>query len=356
MKHSDRPVRVLVVDDSTMARDMIIAVLSSAPGITVVGKASNGLEAVAKVAALKPDLVTMDIEMPLLGGLEAIERIMAEHPVPILVVTARGGVHMAFAAVSKGALDLIEKPDIDPKSGQELIRKVRLLAGVDITRHQAVRARTEKMARTPLAAGQPRPDGRIVAIAASTGGPQALQQILSRLPADFPAPIVISQHIADGFAQGMADWLNCSTPLKVSVARNNEQIRPGCVYVNPSEFSMRITGQGATILGGQEACRHYHPCCDTLLRSAADAYGAHGVGVILSGMGDDGVDGMRAIKTAGGTTLAQDAKSSVVYGMNRLAVERGYVNRVVALADIASELAVLVGGTRERGGQSDDRA
>lgn len=347
MMRSERSIRVLVVDDSAMARDMIIAILSPAPGIRVVGMASNGLEAVAMVAMLKPDLVTMDIEMPILGGLEAIRRIMAEHPVPILVVTARGGVQAAFAAVSKGALDVIEKPDIDPKSGQELIKKVRLLAGVDIARHPAARAHTETMAKGSAAAGRPRPDGRAVTIAASTGGPHALQYILSRLPVGFPAPIVVSQHIADGFAQGMVDWLNGSTPLTVSVGRNSEQIRPGCVYVNPSECSMRITGQGTTILGGREACSHYHPCCDTLLRSAADAYGEHGVGVILSGMGDDGVDGMRAIRAAGGATLAQNAESSVVYGMNRLAVERGYADRVVALADIPSELVALVGGTRK---------
>ena len=344
MVFSGHTIRVLVVDDSAMARDMIAAVLSSVPGISVIGTAANGLEAVTRVTMLKPDLVTMDIEMPLLGGLEAIERIIAEHPVPILVVTARGGVHTAFTAVSKGALDVIEKPDIDPKNGQELIKKVRLLAGVDMARHLAARARRDTTAGGGAPARQRRPDGRVVAIAASTGGPQALQQILSRLGADFPAPIVVSQHIAEGFAQGMVDWLNGCTPLTVSVARNREQVRPGCVYVNPSEYAMAITSQGQTMLGEQQAGTPYHPCCDILLRSAAEAYGEHGVGVILSGMGDDGVEGMGAIRSAGGATLAQDAKSSVVYGMNRLAVERGYVDRVVALADMASELAALCGG------------
>jgi two-component system chemotaxis response regulator CheB len=347
MKKTDRHIRVLVVDDSTMVRDMICAILSADPGISIVGTAANGLDAVTKVGTLNPDLVTMDIEMPLLGGLEAIERIMAEHPVPILVVTALGGVRTAFAAVSKGALDVIEKPDIGYKSGQDLIKKVRLLSSVDIVRHLATRVRSATAVKESPPALPPRPNGRVVAIAASTGGPQAIQYVLSRLPAAFPAPIVISQHIAEGFAQGMVDWLNTSTPLTVSVARNNEQLRPGCVYVNPSEFSMRITGQGMTILGDQEKCRHFHPCCDTLLISAAAAYREHGVGVIMSGMGDDGVDGMRAIKASGGITLAQDAKSSVVYGMNRLAVERGYVDRIVALADIHTELLSVVGGIVE---------
>lgn len=347
MKHADRHIRVLVVDDSAMVRDMICAILSADPGISIVGTAANGLDAVTKVSALKPDLVTMDIEMPLLGGLEAIERIMAEHPVPILVVTALGGVRTAFAAVSKGALDVIEKPDIGYKSGQDLIKKVRILSGVDIARHMATRTRSTSVAGNAVPAKRPRPGGRVVVIAASTGGPQALHHILSRLPADFPAPIVISQHIAEGFAQGMVDWLNAGTPLTVSVACNNEQLRPGCVYVNAPEFSLRITGQGTARLGEPEARRHYHPCCDTLLSSAAAAYGEQCVGIILSGMGDDGVIGMGAIKAAGGTTLAQDAKSSVVYGMNRLAVERGHVDRVVALAAIHAELLSLVSGITE---------
>ena len=343
MKREDRSIRVLVVDDSPLARDMIIAILSSAPGITVAGTAANGLEAVTRVATLKPDIVTMDIEMPLLGGLEAIERIMAEHPVPILVVTALGGIHTAFAAVSRGALDLIEKPDIDPKSGQALIDKVRLLAGVDIARHLAVKVRAKTAVGRPAAVGQPRHNGRIVAIAASTGGPLALQQILSRLPASFPAPIVISQHIAADFAQGMVEWLDNCSPLTVSVARHQEQMRAGRAYVNPPEYAMTVTNQGQIVLSDQQTCEHYHPCCDTLLRSAAAVYGEYGVGVILSGMGDDGVAGMGAIRSSGGTTLAQDAKSSVVYGMNRLAVERGHVDRVVALDDMAADLAALVG-------------
>lgn len=344
MKISGRPIRVLVVDDSPLVRDMICAILSSEPGISVAGTAANGLDAVAQVAALKPDLVTMDIEMPTMGGLDAIERIMAEHPVPILVVTALGGVGTAFSAVSRGALDVIVKPDIDYQDGLELINKVQLLSKVNISGHLDVKARKDSIARGSATARPLRRDGRIVAIAASTGGPRALQQILSRLPEDFPAPIVVSQHIAGGFAQGMADWLNASTRLEVSVARTREQMLPGRVYVNPSEFSMRMTRRGMTVLEGQAACQLYHPCCDTLLAATASAYGEHCVGVILSGMGDDGVAGMRAIKSAGGMTLAQDAESSVVYGMNRLAVERGYVNRVVALADIPSELVTLVGG------------
>lgn len=341
-------IRVLIVDDSGMVRDMIRAILESEPGIVVVGEATNGMEAIARVAELQPDIVTMDIEMPVMGGLEAIERIIAEHPVPILVVTALTGVRTAFAAVSKGALDVIEKPDISMENVRHLLKKIRLLAKVDVTAH----LQTLKKQPGPVAVKgdgtlqKGTPNGGIVAIAASTGGPQAIYRILSQLPAAFPVPIVITQHIAEGFTQGMVDWLNMGTPLKVVVAAHGDVLVPGYVYVNPAEHSMRITEQGMVILGSREAGQVYHPSCNVMLGSVASAYRKGAVGLIMSGMGDDGVTGMQAIKAAGGATLAQDAKSSVVFGMNRLAVERGHIGRVVALADIPAELVRRAGIAR----------
>lgn len=338
-------IRVLVVDDSGLVRDMVRAILESDPGIVVVGEAVNGVEALAKVESLKPDIVTMDIEMPVMGGLEAIERIMAEHPVAILVVTALTGVRTAFAAVSKGALDVIEKPDVSLEHVQPLIKKIRLLAGVD------VRAHLKRMKRPPRAAEMDllsipgtATKGRIVAIAASTGGPQALHRILAQLPVHFPVPIVVTQHIAEGFTQGMVDWLDTGTALKVRVAGNGDKLAPGHVYVNPAEYSMRITEQGMVILGERDTTQLYHPSCNTLLSSVAAAYRKGGIGLIMSGMGDDGVAGMRSIQLAGGVTLAQDEKSSVIYGMNRVAVEQGYIEKVVELADIPSEFLRRVSG------------
>jgi two-component system chemotaxis response regulator CheB len=333
----------MVVDDSPLVRDLITEILTSGTGIEVIGAAANGMEAVSKAALLKPDLITMDIEMPVMDGLAAIERIMRENPVPILVVTALGGVRTAFAAVSKGALDVVEKPDISISGGLGLIKKVRMLAGVDIAAHLA--ARSGCMGGGPVHPTARRTSvaqGGIVAIASSTGGPQALQAILSRLPSEFPAPIVVAQHIADGFTEGMAEWLEGNCPLAVRVARNGDRLSPGVVHINPAEFSMRVTGQGVLILIERTGREKYHPSCDTLLLSIADTYREQAVGVILSGMGDDGVDGMRAIRTAGGATLAQDAGSSVVYGMNRLAVERGYIGRVLTPAEIPTELGRLV--------------
>jgi len=340
----EKNIRVLLVDDSGLVRDMIRAILESEEGIVVVGEACNGAEAIAKVALLKPDIVTMDIEMPVMGGLEAIERIIAEHPVPILVVTALTGVRTAFAAISKGALDVIEKPDISPQNVQKLIHKIRYLAKVDISAHlQAVGSRDKTRPVCSAAVHRSTPNQGIVAIAASTGGPQAIHSILSHLPAAFPCPIVLTQHIAEGFTQGMVEWLNGGTELSVVMAGNGARLVPGHVYVNPAEYSMKVSELGLITLGALDAGQIYHPSCNTLLTSVAAAYRNQAIGVIMSGMGDDGVSGMQAIRVAGGATLAQDAKSSVVYGMNRIAVERGYIQKVMPLAAIPDELMLRAG-------------
>lgn len=333
-----KPIRVLVVDDSGLIRDLISAILSSEPDISIIGEASNGRDAFEKVVALKPDIVTMDIEMPVLGGLEAIEQIMAVHPVPILVITAQTGVRTAFAAVSKGALDVIEKPDISIENVRTLISKVRLLARVDIASHLATMGKRAKLPTTPHLSATA--GGRVAAIAASTGGPQALYKILSLLPASLPLPILVTQHIAEGFTQGMVDWLSGGTKLKVLVASHGQAIQPGHVYVNPAEHSMKLSGQ-VIQLGPQDSRLVYHPSCDTMLKSVATAFRNRTIGLIMSGMGSDGVEGMRAIKASGGTTLAQDEHSSVVYGMNKLAVEKGHVEKVVPLTEIAATLMKL---------------
>ncbi len=336
-------IRVLLVDDSVLVREMIRDILESESDIVVVGEASDGVEAISKVASLKPDIVTMDIEMPVMGGLEAIERIIAENPVPILVVTAVTGVRTAFAAVSKGALDVIEKPDISPENARNLIKKIRLLAKVDVVAHLSSLKGTSRTIGAKRVVTQGYAKGGIVAIAASTGGPQSIHKILSHLPANFPVPIVITQHIAEGFTQGMVDWLNGVTPLAVQVALTGDILAAGKVYVNPAEYSMRITEQGMIILGARDARQVYNPSCNSMLTSVAAAYRERAIGLIMSGMGDDGVIGMQSIRAAGGVTLAQDAKSSVVYGMNRVAVERGIIDRIVLLADIAAELVQRAG-------------
>ncbi|MBF0303315.1 MAG: chemotaxis-specific protein-glutamate methyltransferase CheB [Desulfamplus sp.] len=341
-------IRVLVVDDSSLIREMVRDILTSDPEIKVVGEASDGIQAVAKAVSLKPDIITMDIEMPLLNGLEAIPKIMAERPIPILVITSLSGVRTAFCAVSKGALDVVEKSDIDSDDGSRLIRKVKMLAGVDVAAHIA------KMNRPIESSEQAKSFKRdsalrksIVAIASSTGGPYALSAILSKLPASFPVPIVVAQHVAAGFTQGMAEWLNTCTQLTVTSANSGEIVAPGRVYLNPSELDMRITSKGVIMLSESSAGQLYHPSCDQLLRSVADAFKEKSIGVILSGMGSDGVAGMKAIKSVGGTTIAQDEQSSVVFGMNGLAVQQGAVQRVLSLSMIPDYLIRLADYRRE---------
>lgn len=336
---------MLLVDDSRMIRDMIRSFLEGEPDIAVVGEAADGAEAITKVVSLKPDIVTMDLEMPVMGGLEAIEKIIARHPVPILVVTALTGVRTAFAAVSKGALDVIEKPDITPENVRKFVNKIRLLARVNVSAHlQNIRGGGRTAETNRVTASKRDHNGGIVAIAASTGGPQAINSILSQLPVSFPVPVVITQHIAEGFTKGMVDWLNAGTPLTVRVAQNGDILSAGTVYVNPAEHSMVVTGQGLVTLGPGDSRQVYHPSCNTLLASIAPAYRTSAIGLIMSGMGDDGVSGMEAIRKAGGATLAQDGPSSVIYGMNRLAVERGCIDRVLPLAEIPAELIRRTGG------------
>lgn len=338
-----RPIRVLVADDSALARDLISSILNSEPDIEVAGEAVNGLEAVAKVTTLKPDLVTMDIEMPILDGMNAIERIMRDHPVPILVVSAHSDVHSAFSAVAKGAMDVVEKPDIDQKSAQNIVKKVRMLSNIDMAAYLA--AKRGAAQRPTGRQSIPKQTGKkatIIAIAASLGGPQAIHSILLRLPSDFPAPILIAQHIADGFTQGMVEWLKSGSLLRVCELRQGEKLLPGTVYINPAEFSVTAIRRGEVIFRKREPDERYHPSCDALLSNVAKAYQTEAVGVILSGMGKDGVEGMEAIKTGGGITIAQDAQSSVVNGMNRLAVERGFIDRVMPLIEIPLTLVQLV--------------
>lgn len=339
MSHPKPAVGVLIVDDSSLARDLIRSILTEDPSVWVVGEASNGREAMVKVAELKPDVVTMDIEMPVMGGLDAIERIMAEFPVPIMVLTALRDASTAFSALSRGALEVVEKPDIGQARGAELVRKVRLLAGVRVVRRKMHTAAVQPLPTTLPASGLDRPQVRIIVIAASTGGPEAILSILSHLPADFVIPIVVAQHIADGFAQGMAEWLDKTTPFRVRVAGDGQLLSAGKVLIIPPEYSMRVTRQGLLRLAEREKNTRYHPSCDAFLCSVAESYREHAAGIILSGMGDDGVTGMSAIKKAGGITLAQDENSSLIYGMNRLAVERGCVDKVLALQAIPGELA-----------------
>ncbi len=338
-------IRVLVVDDSDLARELIIAILSTDKEITIAGEAKNGREAVEKVRQLKPDIVTMDIEMPIMNGLEAIEQIMATNPVPILVVTTRGDAHTAYAAISKGALDLVVKPDVNLEGAREFIQKIKLLSKIKVIMHiSGKRVMREKpVVIPPVFTGKT--SDRVVAIASSTGGPEALSVFLSALPETFPCPLAIAQHNSDGFVPGLVEWLDRIVKVHVKVAEEGETIVPGTAYVSPSEKHMEITVTKKVAFIERHPKDIYRPSCDMLLSSIALAYKAKAIGIILTGMGSDGVRGMKQIREAGGATIAQDEKTCVVFGMPKVAIESGCIGKILPLDEISDEIISLVGGS-----------
>lgn len=330
-------IRILVVDDSQLARDIITELLTDDPTICIVGTAADGLAAVQMAKALRPNLIIMDIEMPVMDGLDAIQQIMQECPVPILVLTSRTGARLAYEAVSKGALGIMEKPMLDAITAQCFVRKIKLLAGVPVFRHCAG---TTTVRDTPnkTAVIYPVRRYKVAVLAASLGGPQVLGKILSALPEDFPVPILVVQHIAAGFVAGFAEWLNQKTSLKVQVAFPGALPQAGEVWVAPPENNMQVTHMGAIVLLPLQAKQSYHPSCDILMSSVARSYGKEAIGVILTGMGDDGVKGLLQMKTEGGLTIAQDRLSCTVDSMPSLAVESRAADYVMDIDQISETL------------------
>lgn len=336
-------IRVVIADDSSLARDVLRAILTRDGDIEIVGEATNGREAVALARRLSPQLITMDLNMPVMDGLSAIEEIMHTKGVPILVVSDRSDAETAYRAIDVGALEVMQKPSLDDEDAQRLLARVRLLSGVAVI----TRLRRRTTPAMPVASivvppvyhhTTPRAFQHIVAIACSTGGPQALAYLLSKFPTDFPAPIVIAQHISHGFIEGMATWLASLCSLPVRVAQHGEPLKPGCIYLSPSESNLHVTPSHRLQLQQSPENVLYHPSCDALLTSVADVYGADAIGVILTGMGRDGVNGMRAIHLSGGYTLAQNEASSVIYGMNQEAVNAGVIQHICSLDELPNTL------------------
>jgi len=336
-----KPVRVLIVDDSSFARELISDLLSEDSGIQIAGQAANGAEALKKVEELRPDIVTMDIDMPVMDGLEAISRIMAAHALPILVITSRADVNTAYHAISKGALEVIPKPEINEASAEDFRRKVSMLARVKVIAHIRRDSPPRMEQCFQPKAGKNRNE-KLVVIASSTGGPKALSLLLSSLPATFPSPIVIAQHIAPDFVAGMVSWLDKLVPLKVKTGTDGEIPVPGTVYISPSEKHMCIQPGKRIGFAPAKPGDIYFPSCNILMTSAAGVYGSGCIGVILTGMGDDGIAGLGAVKNAGGFTIAQDEQTSVVFGMPRVAIEKGYADKVLPIHKIAHELMFQV--------------
>lgn len=339
MSGGEGPTRVLVADDSDLFREVLSRVITADPAFEVVAAAADGNEAARMARALKPDVITMDINMPDADGFSGIARIMAETPTPILVLTATPEETVGFRALSLGALDILEKPraDVDLDDyGATLRSRLRLLAGVRVIRHlRGLRTQSSPRAR-PIARSD------VVVVGASLGGPRALAALLRALPAGFAAPMLVVQHIADGFSEGLASWLDQESGLSVRTARGGEALQPGLVLLAPTGRHL-VVDQGHARLSDAPAVDSFKPSVTPLFLSAAEAYGPRACGVILTGMGRDGADGLKAVKQAGGSTIAQDEASSAVFGMPRAAIETGAVDRVLPLEEIPRMLMELVG-------------
>jgi two-component system chemotaxis response regulator CheB len=353
---------VLVAEDSATARELLVQVLASDPEIEVVGQAHTGVQAVDLTLALRPDLVTMDIEMPGLDGIAATREIMERVPTPIIVVstsTIRRDAVRSMDALAAGALYVIGKPQYPFAEGferwrDELLSATKSMAQVEVVR----RVRRRPGARTPVSApaalggrtlaspgsvATPPAPGtapRLIAIAASTGGPSALHLILRALPPNFPLPIVVVQHIAHGFTGALAGWLQQGCRVRVRVAEDGEALCGGVVYLAPDDRHLGVTDRRVA-LSDDAKIGAFRPSANHLFESAAREYGASVVGVILTGMGTDGVAGLRHVRAAGGRVLAQDEESSVVFGMPAGAIRAGLTDAVLNPQRIADHLTAL---------------
>jgi two-component system chemotaxis response regulator CheB len=333
-----------------------VSILQSDPEIRVVGEARTGAEAVVLATRLAPDLITMDVEMPELDGLSATQQIMANAPTPIIVVSAQADqrqAELSLEATRAGALLVMSKPtgpggaDFESQRAQ-LVAMTKAMAQVKVVRRWRSSMNSGELAMLPptsvRAVGTP--SARLVAIAASTGGPAALRDIFAALPAGFPAPILVVQHIAKGFVDALSHWLGGATRLGVVVARDGERARPGTVHIAPDDrhLGVRALGNGTYVIALADAAPvgSFRPSATHLFDSVAAAAGDRVLAAVLTGMGDDGVAGLYAIHTAGGRILAQDEASSVIYGMPREALRAGVVDAVVPLARIAQQLIEAV--------------
>ncbi len=349
-------IKVLVVDDSSLVRKIIGDILESDPDITVVGTANNGRTAVFKSKELNPDVITMDIEMPIMDGLAALKEIIASNPKPVIMlsVLTHHGADATFKALELGAVDFVPKPSsllslsVD-EIGELLKLKVKSVYKSKISAASdpgyaglVSNILSEKQAEGELWRFRKNDvSKKLVAIGTSTGGPSALLQIFRTFPENFPAPVVVVQHMPEGFTKAFSERLNLSSTLSVKEAEDGDRVLPGCGYIAPGHSHMlvekRSEGSFLRVVKGEKVSGH-RPSIDVLFHSVAECYSSNTVAVIMTGMGRDGADGMSHINSTGGFTLAQDEATSVVYGMNRVAVESGAVKEIIPLHEITKKI------------------
>jgi len=354
MNATRKKLRVLIVDDSAFMRKVLHGIIAADPEMEVVGNAKDGREAISMAESLKPDVITMDINMPHMDGLQATEHIMSQNPRPIVVVSSesREGAASTLIALELGAIDFVSKPssgiDLDMKSvADDLNRKLRMAAKVRVIR-TAARPKTH-VGDAHHSAGRVEvstegSDGNvvgrfpIVVIAASTGGPATVMRLAAAFPADFPAAVVLVQHMPANFTNQYAIQLADVTEIEVKEAEANEPLRQSTLYVCPGSHHLRISSTGRIVLEDGPRISGYRPCADVTMETAAKWAGTMTVGIVLTGMGNDASLGAQAIRAAGGIVIAQDEATSVIFGMPAEAIKIGAVNQVLPLEQIFSSI------------------
>ena len=347
----ERPIRVLVVDDSAFMRRVLTDLLGQDPELQVVGTARDGLDALDKVEALTPDVVTLDVEMPRLDGLGALQELMKRRPMPVVMVSSltQAGAEVTIRALAAGAVDFVAKPSgsisLDmAKVAAELVAKVKAARRARPRVAEALETRLFP-ARAPLdraPASLCLRASRVVVIGCSTGGPGALHQVLPRLPADLPAGVLVVQHMPAGFTKSLADRLNAISALEVREARAGDRVETGVALVAPGGYHMLVDRDQCIRLNQDPAVHGVRPAVDKTLESVVPVFGRHALAVIMTGMGYDGAKGVASVRRAGGRAIAEDESTCVVYGMPKVVVETGNADRVVPLGGIASAIADLV--------------
>lgn len=369
-------IRVLVVDDSALMLRLLSELINADPELEVVGTASHGYEAVRKTESLRPDVITMDVNMPHMDGLKAVEQIMSAMPTPIVMISSltQAGAETTLKALDSGAIDFVYKPsgvvspDITELAG-EITSKIKLASKIRVVR-SVKRHRTTPITLSKKSARAANDDDidvegaifkyvlsnysgnvykydKVVIIGCSTGGPQALNDVLPRFPVNFEAPILVAQHMPQKFTGKLAELLNSRISLEVVEACSGMKIRKGMVYIAPGGHHLKILADRTiALLDGPKRPSEPCPSVDMLMQSAASVFGSQTIGVLLTGMGDDGTVGMNAVKDAKGRTIAQDEESSLVFGMPRMAIESGCVDVIAPLARVADEIIECVLGKR----------
>jgi two-component system chemotaxis response regulator CheB len=358
-KCEDSQIRVLIVDDSAFMRTALSRMVASDSGLWVLGTASGGAEGLQKVASLDPDVVTLDMQMPGMDGLETLRRIMAQFPRPVIMVSSATvkEAEITLNALEAGAFDYVPK-QLSPSSldilhiREDLITKIKAAAESRRSRDRLPHSRKPPRA-VDLPARKLNEPVALVALGISTGGPNALQEILPTLPADLPVPVVVVQHMPPGFTAPFAERLNKLCAISIHEASHGELVHPGVVYIAPAGSHLRVsrpTTESRTVifLSEKREDQQHIPSVDIMMQSVAAAFHSQAMGVIMTGMGSDGAQGMSAIHREGGFTLGQDEASCAVYGMPRVCVEMGILDRILPLSQIPNEILHAAGYREER--------